>query len=84
MPKIKFLPHIEICPEGAEMKHMPVSQYVRLLCEMGCILNMRVKCHVHARRAMFMLEMGMNRSMKLKILKKTIWIKHGVLIQTHD
>ena len=59
MPKIKFLPHTEICPEGAEIEaHAGESVcqaalrnglHIEHACEMSCACT---TCHVHVRTAL--------------------------------
>ncbi len=56
MPKIKFLPHVEICPEGIEIEAergesvceaaLRNGLHIEHACEMSCACT---TCHVHVR-----------------------------------
>ena len=71
MPKIKFLPHVEICPEGIEIEAesgesvceaaLRNGLHIEHACEMSCACT---TCHVHVREVM-------NLLMKQKSSKRT-------------
>ena len=52
MARIVFLPHKEICPEGAIVEAEKGESVCDAALRSGWILNMPVKCHVHAQLVM--------------------------------